>query len=30
MHGKTVLVKAHFAYRRKGAVNGTAVTDYIV
>lgn len=30
MHGKTVLVKAHFAYRRKGAVNETAVTDYIV
>lgn len=30
MHGKTVLVKAHFAYRRKGTVNETAVTDYIV
>lgn len=30
MHDKTVLVKAHFAYRRKGAVNETTVTDYIV
>lgn len=30
MHGKTVLVKAHFAYRRKGTVTETAVTDYIV
>lgn len=30
MHGKTVLVKAHYAYRRKGAVNGTAPVDYIV
>ena len=30
MRGKTVLVKAHFAYRRKGAVNETNVTDYIV
>ena len=30
MHGKTVLVKAHFAYRRKGVVSGEGVTDYIV
>ena len=30
MHGKAVLVKAHYAYRRKGAVNGTAPVDYIV
>lgn len=30
MHGKTVLVKAHYSYRRKGAVNGTDVVDYIV
>lgn len=30
MHGKTVLVKAHFAYRRKGVVTGEPATDYIV
>lgn len=30
MYGKTVLIKAHFAYRRKGTVNETQVTDYIV
>ena len=30
MHGKTVLIKAHFAYRRKGAVTEASTTDYIV
>lgn len=29
-HGKTVLVKAHYAYRRKGVVTETDVVDYIV
>jgi hypothetical protein len=29
MHGKTVLIKAHYAYRRKGTVTAEAV-DYIV
>lgn len=30
MHGKTVLVKAHYAYRRKGIVNTAEPVDYIV
>lgn len=30
MHGKTVLVKAHYSYRRKGVVNETNTVDYIV
>ena len=30
MHGKTVFIKAHFAYRRKGAVNNVEPVDYIV
>ena len=30
MHGKTVLVKAHYAYRRKGAVDSVQPVDYIV
>lgn len=30
MHGKTVFIKAHFAYRRKGVVNNTETVDYIV
>lgn len=30
MHGKTVLVKAHYAYRRKGVVTENNAVDYIV
>ena len=30
MRGKTVLVRAHYAFRRKGAVSGETATDYIV
>ena len=30
MHGKTVFIKAHFSYRRKGAVNNPEPVDYIV